>query len=302
MSGAGASGASDSRAGPWLAFSTCCAIWGSTFLFIRIGNDTVPPAWAATLRLTLAALLLNLIRVLRRQPWPKGPAREAALWFGLLNFGASMSLLYWGETRVPSGLTAVVYAIAPLATAVFAWWLGMERLDPRRIAGALIGLAGVGIIFSDSLRSALPARPLLAVLGSVLCASLGSALLRRGPPQSPIVVNAVAATVGLPITLLASFALGESHALPRNPAGIASILYLTVAGSLIAFVVFAWLVQRWPVTRVSFIAVIVPVIALALGALVRHERFSSTALAGSAVVMGGVALGLLPSRAARRGT
>src|SRR6185312_7317536 len=86
------------------AFATCTAIWSSTFLFIRIGNDAIPPIWAAAMRLALAALLLSVLVVLTRNPWPRGPALASSLQFGAFQFGVSLPLLYWGETRVSSGM------------------------------------------------------------------------------------------------------------------------------------------------------------------------------------------------------
>src|SRR5438132_14329678 len=89
---------------PWIAFAACGAIWGSTFLVISLGNDTLPPVWAATVRLVLAALLLGGFVIARRQPWPRGDALRAAIGYGACQFGINFPLLYWGEKRVPSGL------------------------------------------------------------------------------------------------------------------------------------------------------------------------------------------------------
>ncbi len=276
----------------WSAFLGCAAIWGGTFLVISIGNDTVPPVWAATLRLALAAALLNLYLAARRRPWPRGAALRAAFSYGLLNFGINFPLLYWGETRVPSGLAAVIFAIIPLSSALFARALGLERLTISKVAGALVGLAGVALIFSGSFRGDVAALPLLAVLAAAIIASLGGALLRRGPRQSPVGANAVAAAVATPVSLLMSFAFGETHALPAGAAAVFPILYLTLAGSLGAFVLFAWLVNHWPITRISFISVVIPVVALALGAVVRHEEITRGSLAGSVLVLAGVLLGM----------
>ena len=93
-----------------LAFSTCTLIWGSTFLFISMGNDTVPPMWAASLRLILAALLLVGLLLIGGRRLPRGRALRAAVLFGIFQFGFNLPLLYWGETVVPSGLAAVVFA------------------------------------------------------------------------------------------------------------------------------------------------------------------------------------------------
>ena len=120
----------------YLAFIGCCLIWGSTFLAIRIGNEAVPPVWAATIRLVLAAPLLAALVLVTRQRFPRGPALTGAILFGVFNFGVNLSLLYWGERVVPSGIAAVLYATVPLSTALIAAGMGVERLVPRKLAGA----------------------------------------------------------------------------------------------------------------------------------------------------------------------
>ena len=104
--------------------------------------------------------------------------------------------------------------------------------------------------------------------------------------------NAIAHAAGVPFCLAASFAMRESHALPATLPSWLPILYLTVVGSVVAFVAFAWLVQRWSVGRISFVSVITPVIATALGALVRHERLGPSALLGAIIVLAGVLLAI----------
>ena len=106
--------ATGGTAKPWMAFAACGAIWGSTFLVISIGNDTLAPVWAATLRLTLAALLLGAWTRARGRALPRGAALRAALGYGVAQFGVNLPLLYWGEKLVPSGLSAVVFATIPL--------------------------------------------------------------------------------------------------------------------------------------------------------------------------------------------
>jgi drug/metabolite transporter (DMT)-like permease len=287
-----------SAAGPWLAFGVSCAIWGSTFLFIRIGNDTTPPVWGAGIRLAIAAVILALLAFVRRVPWPRGRELEAALWFGAIDFGVSLPLLYWGEQRVASGIAAVIYATIPLSTSLFARVFGLERLRPRIVLASLAALAGVAIMFSSDLEGRYEPARLLAVAGGSLTASLAGVMLKRAPHGHPLATNAWAQGVGALMCVVASRMLGESQALPRGDAWIA-IGYLALFGSVIAFATFAWLLQHWPVTRTSFIALVIPVLALALGAIVRHERPSVAALAGSVVILGAVLAGVAGERRAR---
>jgi drug/metabolite transporter (DMT)-like permease len=272
----------------YAAFAICTAIWGSTFLVIRIGNETVPAVWAAFLRLLLATVILSVLAKATGQRLPRGAALRAAFWYGFLVFGVNFPLLYWGERTVPSGITAVFYATIPLSTALFARALALERLSPLKLGGALVALAGTGAIFSGELRSPIHAAPLLGIVLGTLSASLGGVLLKRGPAHSSLVSNALGAAVGALVCFLVSTSIGEPHPIPRTTAEWFPVLYLTIAGSVGAFVLYAWLLKHWSATRASYISVMVPVVAVALGALVRDERLSGASLVGTSLILVGV--------------
>jgi drug/metabolite transporter (DMT)-like permease len=279
------------------AFLLCVAIWGSTFLFIAIGNDTVPPAWAATLRLVVAAAILFTVMAVRGLAFPRGAALTAAALYGCFQFGLNFPLLYLSEARAPSGLAAVVFATIPLSTAILARWFGLERLTARRIAGALIAVAGIAVMYSGQAGGAARPIELAELLLATWAACLGSVFLKRGPHQSPIVTNAVGSLVGLPMCFLWTLLLREPMTLPASPQAVFPILYLAVAGSVGAFVLYTWMLSYVEISRLSYIAVIVPIAAVSLGAWVRHERLGWPTLVGAAVVMLGVAVGLSRPRA-----
>ena len=284
---------------PYLVFIGCCLIWGSTFLAIRIGNEAVPPIWAATLRLALAAPLLAGLVFVTRQHFPRGPALRGALLFGFFNFGVNLSLLYWGERVVPSGIAAVLYATVPLSTALIAAALGVERLVPRRLVAAVVAIVGVAIIFAGELKLDVPIEGLIAVFLAATAASLSSVFLKRAPQPSAIAANAVGAAVGVVVCVAASVIIGEDHALPTSVAGWWPIVYLTVAGSLGAYVLYTWLVQHWPVTNASMVGVVVPVIAVILGAVAKQEQRSPESYVGAVVVLIAVIVALRPWPGAR---
>ena len=281
---------------PWLAFAACGVIWGSTFLVISLGNDTLPPVWAATLRLIAASLLLGGFTVARRLPWPRDDAMRAAIGFGACQFGINFPLLYWGEKLVPSGLAAVLYATIPLSSAFVTRAFGLERLTVAKLAGAAIAVAGVAVLFSGSFRGQVAPLGLLAIFIAATVAGFGTVLLKRGPRQSPIAANAVGCAVGAVMSGAISAAIGEAHSLPATVGAALPVLYLTVAGSLGAFVIMSWLVNHWPVTRTSYVTVIVPVIALGLGSAVRREPLTPTNVAGAALVLCGLVIGMRGAR------
>jgi drug/metabolite transporter (DMT)-like permease len=285
---------SSGGAAAWLGFAACSAIWGSTFLAISFGNDALAPVWAATLRLALASVLLAAWTRARGKALPRGPALRAALGYGVTQFGINLPLLYWGETVVPSGLAAVVYGTIPLSSALMTGALGMERLTARKIGGALVAFAGVAALFSSSLRVHVSPLGFGAVLVGATAASLGTVLLKRGPRQDPFGANAVGSAIGAVMSGAISLAMGEPHALPTTFAAAWPLLYLTVAGSLGAYVIMAWLVNHWSVTRTAYVTVVVPVIALALGAAFRHERLTAASFVGAALVLAGLVVGMRP--------
>lgn len=250
--------------------------------------------WAASLRLALAAALLSGIALLLRHPFPRGAALRATLHYGVLQFGLNFALLYWGEKTFPSGLTAVLYATIPLSTALMAAATGLERLTRFKLAGAATALGGVALLVAGQPLGGVGLLPATALFTAATLAAWSGLILKRGPPQSPVWTTAVGSLAGLAVCLAVSFAAGEAHPFPARFAQWFPVVYLTLAGSIAAFVLFAWLIQHWPVTRVSFIGVVNPVVALLLGWAFRDERLTLASLVGSALVLLGLALGLRP--------
>lgn len=270
----------------YAVFAGACLIWGTTFLAIRVGNQSLPPEWAATLRLSMAAPLLALIVTVRRDRWPRGGALQGAILFGLFNFGANLGLLYWGERVVPSGIAAVLYATVPLTTTFVAAAFGVERLALRKVLTAIVAIGGVAIIFAGEMRLDVPFVGLLAVFLAASAAALSNVLLKRAPAQpSVFATNAVGAAAGAVVTLVASLVLGEDHALPATFAAIWPVVYLTLAGSLGAYVLWTWLVLHWSATNASYVGVVVPVIAVIVGAIALGETRSADTYVGALIVL-----------------
>ena len=280
----------------YAAFAGMCLMWGTTFLAIRIGTEAIAPLWGATLRLILATLLNASVAGITRASWPRGEALRGIALFGFLNLGVNFGLLYWGEQTVPSGIAAVFYATTPLTTGVFAWMLGVHALERSKMVAAVVGLAGVILIFSGELRWGAPAISLLGVFTGATLASLAGVILKRVPPHSTFVVNAIGAGIGACVCFVASLLLGEPHGIPRTGAAWWPIVYLALAGNLGAYVLYAWLMTQWKVTTLSVGALIIPVLAVTAGALVRRESPAPETYAGAALVLAGVARSLFGGR------
>jgi len=268
-----------------VTFVACALIWGSTFLAIRFGNEAVPPLWAATLRLAIASVLLFGITRMIGTPLPRGRAlRGAALW-GMFALGVNLSLLYVGEQTVPSGISAVLFATVPLSTALLAAAFGVERLVSRKLFAAALAIGGVVVIFAGELGVAVPFIGLLTIFGAATAAALGNVLLKREPSPPVFALNAIGTAVAAAVCLVASFLAGESHAIPTTAAAWIPLLYLILAGSLGAFVLFSWLVTHWSVSNASLVGVTVPIIALILGGVVKGEQPAPLTYLGGAIVI-----------------
>jgi drug/metabolite transporter (DMT)-like permease len=261
-----------------------------------MGNSALPPVWASCLRLALASLILNGILLVTKQKWPVGAQLKAALFYGLFEFGMSFPLLYWAEARVSSGVGAIVFATCPVTAMVTSHILGLDRIDARKMTGAALAFIGVAMIFWREAAAGVSLAGLLAALGAGFSAPMAGIALERAPAQSAIASNAVGATLGTVVCGIISLALGEQLIMPTQFSQAFPIVYLAVLGSVGAFVMFAWLVNRWGTSRCSFIGVITPIIAVALGAGVAHEALTAATLIGAVIVLSGVALALTAPR------
>ena len=268
-----------------------CLIWSSVWLCIKIGVGDVPPATFASARLVIALLVLLPVRLLRGQALP----RQRRDWLligttGFLLLGLNYGFLYWGAQYITSGLSAVLQAATPLFGLLFAHvLLDDERFTPWQMAGLLLGVLGVGVIFADQLsvtgRTALLGS--LAVTASAVCVALGYVLVRKhGAHLQPGELTTGQMMVGL-VPLLGIALANEGNPLMvrwTTPA-VVSVLYLALAGSVTAFWLNYWLLSRVGPTKLLAMGLIEPLIAVLLGAIVLREALpAGTVLGGSCIL------------------
>lgn len=281
-------------------YGLVCLIWGSTWLAIKVGLEGVPPFLGAGLRFALAALILwGLVLRAGLSPRLSPRGRRAAVTAGVLGFGICYSLVYWAETRVASGLVAVLCAVAPLITALLTAFVARtETLTPRKGAGILIGIFGVVVLFwpRDGVASADRLGLLAAFVSAVGAAGNLVAQSLWSKKDDARVLNAWSMSLGSAIILVLSAVFERGATVTFTPANIGAILYLAILGSVVAFLSYYKLIHALPATQVSMITLIFPVVAILLGWLVAGETLSSNAVAGIALIIGGVALTLLRRR------
>jgi drug/metabolite transporter (DMT)-like permease len=273
-----------------------CCIWGSTWLFLKIGLRDLPPISFAAIRFLIATAILTAIIAVRRLSLP----HSAKDWWmlagtGVLAFALNYGLIFWGEQYISSGLAALLQATIPAFGLVIAHLhLPAERMTPLKLVGVILGIAGVGVIFSNQLTFAGPK----ALAGSValvissICVAYSNVLVKAHARNlEPTVIAGGQMFFGLIPLAIIGFATEGS---PRNfhwtGMAIISLFYLAIVGSVIAFILYYWLVQHMDVTKTMLIALVTPVTAVLLGMLVLHEEMNWRTLAGGALIMSGIAL------------
>ncbi len=286
----------------WLVL---CLIWGSTWLFIKLGLADLPPVSFAGIRFVVAAAVLWGIVAIRRTPLPKGARAWGFLALtGFLAFSVNYGLLFWGEERTSSGLAAVLQATIPaFGLALAHVLLPSDRMTLPKVLGVALGIAGVGVIFSDRTTLAGPdaMRGSIAIIGGAFAVAFSNVLVKaRGGSFDPVILSAAQMTFGLvPLVAVGRALEGSPFAFHWTPRAVLSLLYLALVGSVVAFLLFYWLLRRMDVTKVLLIALVTPVLAVALGAATLGERFGGRAVFGTAMILGGVFLGVRrPARAA----
>lgn len=307
-----------SRALTTAALALLILIWGTTWAAIRIGLEGIPPFTGVALRFGLAgAVLLALVPVFRVRF--SLDRRELILWLfnGLFSFTVAYGIVYWAEQYVPSGLASVLWGTFPLWVALFAhFYLPGERLTPRSVIGVLTGFVGVAVIFSEDLSQlSIASDPGVASpVGAVTEAGIGSdpvpvvlaaavlllsplsaavanvAVKRWGGHLHPLSLTAVPMLVTGAVMGTVAAAFEDLGAVRFDARTVGAWLYLSIVGSAVTFTLYFWLLSHLTATRLSLITYAIPVVAVLVGTVFLGEPITGRVLAGSALVVVGVAV------------
>ena len=291
-----------------LAFLAVSTIWGSTWLAIKLGLQTVPPFLAAGLRFVLASSVLLMVVRVREGSIPK--TREAKIVYvtmGFLSFTLPFGLVYWGMPYIPSALASILFAAYPFWVALFSYFLlPNERMTVYKAAGIAIGFAGLVLVFSRDLEwsgsSSLPG--MVAVLTSAALQGFSLIVVKKyGQPISPFAMNGVGMGIGAVSLLALAFLFEPVGSAVWTSQAVLSILYLALVGSVVTFVSYYWLLKRTDAVYLSLTSFINPIVAVLLGVAVMGERLGPTVLTGAALVLLGIVVANGKALAARiRGT
>ncbi len=279
-----------------LVWLLLCGIWGSTWLFIKLGLADLPPLGFAGVRFVIACAILFSIIWFRRIELPRNRRDWMLLAAtGILSFGLNYGLVFWGEQYISSGLAALLQATLPAFGLIFAHLhLPAERLSWAKIGGVVLGVFGVGVVFSNQLtvagKQALAG--CVALILSAMFAAYSNVLVKaHGKHLNPAVLSAGQMFFGLLLLFAVGIPLeGNPLRFHWSPIAVVSLLYLAIVGSVIAFLLYYWLVLNMDVTKSMLIALVTPVVAVLLGMIVLHEAIGWRTLFGGAMIMLGIGL------------
>jgi drug/metabolite transporter (DMT)-like permease len=276
-----------------LAFAIIYFVWGSTYLAIRVGVREVPPFLFAAMRFLPAGGVLYGWMIARGERSPRGREWASAAVLAILIFVFDYGLLFWAEQRVPSGIAAVMMATIPAFMALSEIiLLGSQRLSLRLAIALLIGLGGVAVLMSRSLHlGGAPVDSLgaAALIVASISWSLSSALTRKLPlPSSKVMSSGIQMLAGGILLAVTGTALGEVrnfHPGTVSRAAWLALAYLIVAGSIIAFTAYVWLIHHESPTKVGTYAYVNPVVAVLLGYFAAGEALGLRTVLGTAFVL-----------------
>jgi drug/metabolite transporter (DMT)-like permease len=285
--------AAPSRWKSLVAFAVIYLVWGSTFLFIRIGVQEVPPLLLASMRFVIAGGALFGWMAARGGAMPSRREWGSVAILAFLIFLVDYGCLFWAEKRVPSGVAAVLLATIPAFMALSEiTMLRTQRLTVRLGFALLVGFGGIAVLTSSSLR--LGGEPVdrigaFALVASAVSWSIASALARKLPlPASKPMSSGAQMLVGGIFLAIAAAGFGELHGFSAAAISLRAwiaLAYLVVAGSIIGFTAYVWLLHHYSPTKVGTYAYVNPVVAVILGYFFGGEPLGLRTVAGTACVL-----------------
>ena len=276
-----------------LVYALLCFIWGSTWLAIRIGLESIPPIFSAGLRFSLASIFIFILMQIRGIKLQTDKTSIILyLVMGFFSFVVPFALVYWAEQFVPSGMAAVLFAVYPFFVVIFSYFsISKDSIDIYKISGVVLGFVGIVIIFSDSFGGDITDYLLgmiSIVISGIMQAEIVVLIKKYGHHLNSLSMNFIPMLIagfsmlfiGLVLEDLTNFSLKLNAAL--------SIIYLGFFGSVVTFTSYYWLLKKINIVILSLMAFITPIVALILGFFVYDEQLSTRHFIGSSLVLIGL--------------
>lgn len=279
-----------------LVWILLCIIWGTTWIFIKIGLNDLPPISFAGIRFLLGFVILLPLAFWKKSTFPKnGRDWKIIAASGILQFFLNYGLLFWGEQHISSGLAAVLQATIPAFGLVLARiYIPSEKITILKVASILLGLVGVAVIFKEQLQlgGMLSFIGSLAVVVGAFMAAYASVLVKTyGREINPMSLLCGQMVFGF-VPLLGVGFLAEGNPLSFNWtwSAVICVVYLAIMGSIIAFLLYYWLLMRIDVTKAMMISLVTPLVAVIIGGIYLGEKLAVQIIFGGLLVLGSVGL------------
>jgi drug/metabolite transporter (DMT)-like permease len=274
-------------------FVLICFIWGSTWLAIRIGLETLTPMFSAGVRFILASLMILLWMKYRGLDFHKDSLSiRLYILMGIFSFVIPFGLVYWAEQFVPSGLAAVLFAVFPFFVVLFSYLLiPSESIGFLRIIGIIIGFAGILVIFSDDLGGDITSYLLgmsAVVISGIMQAAIAVIIKKYGHHLNPFTMNFIPMTIAGISLFLGALIFEDLSNMVFSTGAVLSMFYLALFGSIVTFTSYYWLLKRVNVILLSLTAFITPIVALVIGWLAYNEQLTTNKFWGSILVLTGL--------------
>jgi drug/metabolite transporter (DMT)-like permease len=275
------------------AFAGVVVIGGANFVAVKETVEELAPLYGAASRFALACLVFFAILRARRVPLPRGKALAGAAVYGALGFGTAYALMYSALVELTVGVASVLMATVPVFTLVLAALQRVEPLSFRGLAGGALAVAGIAVLSVHSLGGDIPLRYLLAALAAPVVIAQSTIVAKRFPRTDPIATNAVGMLAGAALLAVASLVAGESWTVPHAGRTWLAAAWLVLAGSVGLFWLFLLVVQRWTASASTYAIPLMPIVAVALAAVLTGEEVGIELAGGGVLVIAGVYVGAL---------
>jgi drug/metabolite transporter (DMT)-like permease len=287
-----------SKASILLGFAAIYLIWGSTYLGIRVAIETMPPLLMAGMRFAVAGVLLFGYLIARGSPWPNAAQWRNQIVAGLFLLLGGNAVVSWAELRTPSGITCLILGASPVFLVLLDWGRpGGKRPTAVLVAGVAVGIVGVALLVGPGAIPAGARPPLIDVLAIVLSSLswwIGSLYLKHTKSGTSLIMASAMQMLSASVSMLVvGWILGEGkgfHFVDVSLRSWAAFAYLVVAGSLVAFSVYVWLLEHSTPAKVSTYAYVNPVVALVLGWAILGEPMNLRMALATVIIIGAVAI------------
>ncbi len=276
-----------------LVYALLCFIWGSTWLAIRIGLESMPPIYSAGMRFTVASIFIFILMQFRGNKLQRDKISvRLYLVMGFFSFVIPFGLVYWAEQFVPSGLASVLFAVYPFFVVIFSYLsISKESIDIYKIMGVILGFAGIVTIFSDSFGGDITDYLLgmiAIVISGIMQAEIAVLIKKYGHHLNPLSMNFIPMLIAGISMLVLGLMYENVTTFDLKLNAVISILYLGFFGSVVTFTSYYWLLKKINIVILALIAFITPIVALILGYFFYDEELSMRHFIGSFLVLIGL--------------